>query len=383
MQHRRHKFAHTFAGVIFIILTSLLPFAVELLTTEARAQSVSLPPLAPVEQRNLLTAGEIGNYSISVFSTLVVVPADGETEAKLTVKLTNADGVPIRGKTLSLSLKEGTGFLIPLTPNTDENGEAEFTYRAGRVAITNTITVLDFESGATFDFILPTSLSAVLTVKLVDPAEFQRERSASLARPDIFDLEVTAFPDVLVADGASISRITAQLRFKDGRPAPGFPINFRIVSGYGTIIQDKILTDGGGYIDAIYQAGLKVGVVLIEAVEQTTGKRATVEISVVEAGPARLKLFFEDSAFSTSETSGIVPADGSTRVEIVAQVLSLADTPISGIKVVLELKNLLGRLEITNDLTDANGKIHAFFVPGTLEGTEEISAFIVSAIPED
>lgn len=341
---------------------------------------VTLPPLLPGEESILIAEGAIGEGYARVYSTLAVVPADGETEAELAIRIADADGSPVVGKFLSLSFKEGDGFLIPQNPITDENGEAVFTYRAGKLAITNTVSILDVSTGASFDFVLPTSLSAVLTVELVDPVEYQRQRSASILAPDVFNLELFAFPDVLVADGLSISRLTARLTYKDGRPASGFPIAFRIASGFGRISQESRLTNGEGVIEAVFQASERVGNVLVEAVEQTTGKRAIVEIAVLKAGPAKLKLFFADSTFAISENKAVIPADGVTRIELIAQVLSLADTPVSGVRVDFKLKNFLGSLEVPDSLTGASGEVHAFFIPATTPGLEEITAFVISAL---
>jgi hypothetical protein len=267
---------------------------------------------------------------------------------------------------------------------TDEDGRATFIYRAGRVAITNVISIRESGSAESFEFILPTSLSAVLTIELVDPLTYQRERLASALREDVFNLQITASPEVLVADGVSLSTLTARLTFKDGKPAVGFPISFRIASGYGRIIQEQKITNSEGVVQGFFQASDRVGTVLIEAVELSTGKRALAEISVLRAGPAKLKLFFGDSgAFIASENKAILPADGTSRIEIIAQVLSLADTPISGVKVSFKLKNNLGRIEMFREESDASGEVRVTFVAGGFLGVEEITAYVLSELPTE
>ncbi len=369
-----------FAGVLLFAVVSSIS-SVPLLAETSTDFGV-LPPLLPGNESVLIAEGALGEYQVRVFSTLEVVPADGETEAELAVRITDKDGSPALGRFVSLSFREGDGFLIPNSPLTDETGQATFTYRAGKVALTNIISVLDVSTGASFDFTLPTSLSAVLTIELVDPIDYQRQRSASVLTPDVFDLELSAFPDVLVADGISLSRITARLTYKDGKPAVGFPVIFRIASGFGSLSQDQKLTNKDGYIEALFQASERVGNVLIEALEQTTGKSANVEITVLKAGPAKLKLSFADDALGGDERA-LVPADGATRVEIVAQVLSLADTPVSGVEVRFKLKNDLGRLEPGNYVTDSTGEVRVSFVAGRTVGVEELTAFVISATPQD
>ena len=366
-----------------IALIALLPLALLLQSADTPSTSAEwrLPDLPFFDAGDYTIAeGGLGECTLCVRSTLPVVPADGETEATLTLTLTDAGGEPVPDHLLALLFNDGDGQLMPESPLTDSSGEATFLYRAGRLAILNQLVVLDTATGATFEFDLPTSLSAVLTVELVSPAEYEARKAASATRPDIFDLTLTAIPDVLPADMVSSSRLTAHLTYKDGRPAAGFPIVFRIASGYGSIVQDAKLTDRDGFIEAFYQVSDRVGTVLIEAVEQTTGARASVEITVVRAGPAKLQLFFDDAGILSDEPA-LMPADGASCLSLVARVLSLADTPIAGVKVRFKLKEELGRIEVFDEVSDAAGEVHAAFVAGTFTGVEEITAFIISELP--
>jgi len=358
---------------------ALLPFVLFLQSADLEWKLPDIPFFD--EGDYAIAGGALGDCTLSVHSTLPVIPADGETEATLTLTLSDAQGNPVPDHLLALLFNDGDGQLVPESPVTDGDGEATFIYRAGRLAIMNQLAVLDTTTGATLNFCLPTSLSAVLTVKLVTPTEYEAMRTASATRPDIFDLELAAVPDVLPADMISASRLTAHLTYKDGRPAAGFPIVFRIASGYGSIVQEAKLTDRDGFIEAFYQVSDRVGTVLIEAVEQTTGARASVEITVVRAGPAKIDLYFDDSGILSDEEA-LLPADGASRLQLVARVLSLADTPISGVKVRFQVKNDLGRIEVFDEVSDAAGEVHATFIPGTFPGTEEITAFIISALPE-
>ncbi len=350
----------------------------------SKENSLSLPPITPGFQENdlkLISHGKLGDFQARIFSDFEVVPADGETEATIKVQLLDSDSAPVPERLLTLILEEGDGLLIPEEPVTDKDGFAVFTYRAGKIAITNRLILTDTQSGHSLGFSLPTSLSAVLTVRLVDPHKYQQLKRASALAPQVFDIELFALPDTLVADGVSISRLTARLTYKDGSPAAGFPVVFRIVSGYGKIIADQELTGKDGIIEAYYQAGEQVGSVIIEAVEQTTGAKTSVEISVLKAGPAKILLYF-DTGGTLDEEPAILPADGFSRIEIVAKVLSVADTPVADVEVEFKLKNELGVIHKLQDKTDAAGEIRAVFVAGSFVGTEEITAFIISDVQD-
>ena len=362
-------------------LIALLPLALLLQSADTPSTSAEwrLPDLPFFDAGDYTIAeGALGECTLCVRSTLPVVPADGETEATLTLTLTDAGGEPVPDHLLALLFNDGDGQLMPESPLTDSSGEATFLYRAGRLAILNQLVVLDTATGATFEFDLPTSLSAVLTVELVSPAEYEARKAASATRPDIFDLTLTAIPDVLPADMVSSSRLTAHLTYKDGRPAAGFPVSFRIVSGYGGVTQEQKLTDADGVISGFYRVGNRIGTVIVEAVEQTTGKRASVEIVVVEAGPAKLKLWLEDDGGGVFAERAVMPADGVATMMVVAQVLSLVDTPIAGARVQFKLVNELGRLEVMEAETDGSGCIHALYTAGAFTGTEQIIAYLIS-----
>jgi hypothetical protein len=155
-------------------------------------------------------------------------------------------------------------------------------------------------------------------------------------------------------------------------------VDFQIASGSGSIMQEQELTDRDGYITAFYRVSNRVGTVVIEAVELTTGERASVEITVVEAGPAKLKLWLEDDAGGFFEERAVLPADGIANFVVVAQVLSLVDTPIAGATVHFKLADRLGYLEVLEEETDGNGCVHAIYTAGTITGTERIIAYLVS-----
>ena len=134
-----------------------------------------------------LSAGRLGNIDAVVESTYACVPADGQTEATLTIRLSQ-EGKPVQSRMLALLFKDGDGRIIPEQPVTNEKGEAKYTYRAGRLAITNQLELVDVSTGAMMDFVLPTSLCAQVKLELIDPVEYAQRQSSALLRPDLFNL---------------------------------------------------------------------------------------------------------------------------------------------------------------------------------------------------
>ncbi len=364
-----------------VIRTVCLIAAVVFAAAVGSAQaSTPLDPLSLFDEQPayVLAEGALGELGVIVECDYATVPADSETEATITATLADADGAPVAGRRLALLLLEGDGRLIPEEPITDADGGASFIYRAGRLAITNRLELLDVNTGERLEFTLQTSLTAEVTVDLVSPSVYESRVASAMARPDVFDLTLTAFPEALPADEVSTSRLTAHLTYKDGSPAAGIPVDFQIASGSGSVTQEQELTDRDGYITAFYRVSNRIGTVVIEAVELTTGERASVEITVVEAGPAKLKLWLEDDAGGYFEERAVLPADGIASFVVVAQVLSLVDTPIAGATVHFKLADRLGFLEVLEEETDGNGCVHAIYTAGTFTGTERIIAYLVS-----
>jgi hypothetical protein len=325
-----------------------------------------------------LFEGPLGNLQATVESTYACVPADSSTEAALTITLKDAAGAPVSARMLAMLFSAGDGRLVPEQPVTDDKGVAKFTYRAGRLAISNHFQLLDVTNGASAEIVLPTSLCAQVKIDLVDPVAYASRQAAAAMRPDMFDLTIKAYPEALPADGVSSSRLTARLIYKNGKPAAGFPITFNVVNGDGSITQDQKLTDASGNITAFYRVGETIGIVTIEAIEKTTGKRASAEILVVEAGPAKLKLWLVDASGKRIDEKATLPADGAGVMTVVAQVLSLVDTPIAGAKVQFLVKNGLGILEVVDAVSTGSGEVRALFTAGTITGEETITAYLVS-----
>ena len=72
------------------------------------------PPILPVSD------------DCAIVSNSSSVPADGKTPVTITVLLFDANGVPVSGRSVSLSASRGSSAIAPVSPNTDAGGAATF-----------------------------------------------------------------------------------------------------------------------------------------------------------------------------------------------------------------------------------------------------------------
>jgi hypothetical protein len=312
-----------------------------------------------------------------------MLPADGKTEAEIRVVLTDTKGDPLVGHQVGFSLEEGYGRLTPTFPITDDDGVAEAVYVSGHVAASALIRVEDNESGE-FKYVeIPTSITASISLELVEPSRFISSFIKKQTATQFYTMSLEVFPDKLVADSFSTSRITVTLLKLDGSYAAGVPLEFKLLSGNGEIIRDRTTTDQFGILEAFYRAGDKPGTAIIEALEPTTGLSKTVEVLVFEAGPAKIKLFFSDQTGKLFEESAKIPADGISTITVVAQVLNLVDMPVPGVDVKFAVAEDLGIIELLDTKSDPQGNVYATFRAGTQTGLETITAYLISPPIED
>ncbi len=77
------------------------------------------------------------------------------------------------------------------------------------------------------------------------------------------NIVLTTEPNVLTADGATVSTITATVTNKTGLPIQGLNVNFNIEAGSGTLLQSSSVTDSNGIATATFVAGTMSGEVVI------------------------------------------------------------------------------------------------------------------------
>ncbi len=154
-------------------------------------------------------------------------PADGATTALAQTVLTDTNGFPISGKSVSLSAAAGSSTITPASAVTDNDGAAVFS-----------ITDLNTEN---------LTLTATDTT---DGVTVTQKPSLSFVPPPSTSAGLNAFPTTVTADGITPADITVTLQDSLGRPSPGKLVQINQTGG-NSVISGPIppVTNGSGVIE--------------------------------------------------------------------------------------------------------------------------------------
>ena len=330
-----------------------------------------------------ITHGALSNPVININATCYpqALPNDGLAQAVLSVQVT-ADNQPVVGEQVLAEVVDGDGKLTIESTETNDLGVAEFNFRMG---IMPAPAAIEFACpGVELEAKVEIPLAAVtyLDVTLVSPEEYAlyMERQASAA--PIYVLTIDGFPDQLAADGASLSRLRAHLTLVDGTPAPGVPLTLGLASGEGELYSEQEATDADGYFEFEFIAGWTPGTVIIQVVEPSTGLAEAFNLVLVEAGPARVELFYADPFGGGVQQEGaLLPADGFTALPMIAEVTDLNGIPLPGIEVKLDiLDQQNGFIELLDPVSDAEGRVEFRYYAGTYEGQVRLRAYLADGL---
>jgi len=343
----------------------------------------------PSEKALLFTDVVEDTFHISVDCYPQALPNDGRSEAEISVTLLDGSD-PVPDSTIRAEIVNGDGTLTISEATTDSNGIAVFPFRSG---IMSQATEVSFAVAEQED--VQTSLSiplapvTYLDVLLVEPEEYEAYLGRQVSAAPIYALTTDLFPDQLAADGGSISLITARLDHIDGSAAAGVPLVVKIISGEGSIQAEQVATDSDGEFEFHFIAGYTPGTVSIAVIEPSTGLVKMVDILLVEAGPARVQMFYTDPVARGLQLEGaILPADGTTGLQVTAVVTDLTGIPLPGIELdVSVLDDGNGWLEIIDPVSDISGKVNFIYHAGTGIGSVRLRAYIAGGMdlapPED
>lgn len=309
------------------------------------------------------------------------LPNDGHSTAEITVEVTAGDEA-VADVPVSAQVTAGDGSLAKYEIETDENGQAVFTYRAGTMPETPH---LSFQAEGVST---PETLSiliapiAYMDVKVVTPEEYAKFKARQASAAPIYKLYVDGFPAQLAADGGSISTITARLTMADGKPAPGVPLTAKIMSGDGDLALEQKATDASGNFKLYYIAGFTPGTVTVAVIEPSTGLTVTTDIVLVEAGPVKIELTYLDPLSPQPQREGaILPADGLTALPMIARVTDLNGLPVSGVELRVELvDSVSGWIEMLDPVSDVAGEVDFNYYAGTTTGTVRLRAYAVEGM---
>jgi 5-hydroxyisourate hydrolase-like protein (transthyretin family) len=309
------------------------------------------------------------------------LPNDGQSEAVISVTMVK-DGQPLASTKVRASVTRGDGMLLLSETVTDEHGQANFAYRAGVMPQPVVVKFIAPEADAEAELKLPIAPMAYLDIELVTPEDYNKylERQASAAQ--IYKLEVTAFPTQLAADGGSLAMVHAYLTTMDGKPAPGVVLQATVASGDGSVAVQEQATDQSGHFSLYFTAGRIPGSATIRIVEPSTGLTRSIDIMLVEAGPARIELFYEAPRTSGLAREGaLLPCDGVTALEMVARVSDLTGRALRGVELKLEVIDMgTGRIEVVDPVSDASGQVRFTYYAGTRTGLVRLRAFAAAGL---
>jgi hypothetical protein len=315
------------------------------------------------------------------------LPADLGTKSRIKLTAKDANGNPLKGRNLKLTLSttdEYTGTVgagdfgkqvgasveTRWKGATDAWGEVEFDYVAGFAAKTVILQAKDLDSGGVSVDYLTAYKEASIDIALTAP------RSLAAARRGLqYSIKVEASRTQLTADGKSRSVIRATVSDPNGKPVPGDAITFALSSPNGTLRTIVGVTDGSGTATAEYIAGKKIGVVVISATDTVRNVSGSVSILLLADAPAKVILK------ARPET---LPADGNSKADIQVKVTDINDNPNKDTKVEFKVVQAnMGRLDYADRVTDNFGDALNRLTAGTTPGIATILATVRSKVPTE
>lgn len=314
------------------------------------------------------------------------LPADSSTRARIKLIAKDANGNPVKGRHLKLTLSttdEYTGTVgagdfgqnvgaaveTRWRGETDAWGEVEFNYTAGFAAKTVILSAKDLDSGGvTVDYITAYK-EASIDIALTPPI------SRAAARRGIqYIMKVEASRTELTADGRSRTVIRATLLDPNGTPVSGDPVVFSLSSENGTLRTIRGTTDSSGTATAEYTAGKTIGIVVVTATATLRNAQGNVSITLLSDAPAKIYLKARPDS---------LPADGFSRADIDVKVTDINDNPNADTKVEFRIAKGGGKLDYADRLTDRFGDASNRYTAGTTPGTASIVATVRSKVPTE
>ena len=350
---------------------------------------------SPVVSDSKWTIDARSRFALTIDKT--DLPADSQATARVKVTVTDANGRPVPGHPIKVTLsttdeytglvgggaarsrdaaaaaKEalaGAGVETRWKGTTDAWGEVEFDFKSGFAAKTIILQAKDMASGDVGVDYITSYKEASIDIALTAP------RSLAAARRGLaqYILKIEATRTQLTADGHSRSVIRATLLDPNGKPVQGDPIGFSLSAPNGSLRVVSGTTDASGVAIAEYTAGKKIGVIVVTATATARNVTANISIELLSDAPAKVILKARPES---------LPADGSSRADIQVKVTDINDNPNKDTKVVFKLAKGSGKLEYVDRTTDRFGDASNRFTAGTTPGIATILATVRSRVPTD
>jgi len=314
------------------------------------------------------------------------LPADSATKARIKLVAKDANGNPVKGRHLKLTLAttdEYTGTVgagdfgkdVGATVETrwrgetDSWGEVEFDYTAGFAAKTVILSAKDLDSGGVSVDYLTAYKEASIDIALTRPVS-----RAAARRGGLYLLKVEASRTELTADGRSRSVIRATLFDPTGATVAGDPVVFALSSPNGALRTIAGTTDSTGTATAEYTAGKKIGIVVVTATAALRGATGNVSVTLLSDAPAKIILKAKPES---------LPADGFSRADLSVKVTDINDNPNKDTKVEFRIGKGGGKMEYADRTTDRFGDTTNRYTAGTAPGIATVVATVRSKVPTE
>ncbi len=312
------------------------------------------------------------------------LPADQGTKSRIKLTAKDANGLPLKGRNLKLTLSTtddytgtvgagdfgkqvGASVETRWKGATDAWGEVEFDYVAGFAAKTVILQAKDLDSGGVSVDYITAFKEASIDIALTPP------RSMAAARRGLqYTIRVEASRTQLTADGKSRSVIRATVTDPSGKVVPGDAVTFALSSANGTLRTITGATDASGVATADYIAGKKIGIVVISATDTVRNVSGNVSILLLSDAPAKIILKARPES---------LPADGNSKADLQVKVTDINDNPNKDTRIEFKVSQGVGRLDYADRTTDQFGDALNRFTAGTTPGIATILATVRSKIP--
>lgn len=231
-----------------------------------------------------------------------VVMADGSSTSIITATVLDETGTEMEDMTVSFSTTSGT-LNFPVR-TTDENGIAEVELTSSTAEETATVTASAY-------------ISSSVDVKFTMDVPYQ--------------IVISASPTRVIADGSTVSIITAIPKDKDGNPMAGIDVSFSTDIGALNKFYDETDTDGTAEVELTSN---EEGTATVTASVSST--EATTNVTFYEYNPTSIEMDREESS---------ILADGFSQIQIIARALNPSNEPIPG--AVIDFSTNYGTLDKT------------------------------------
>lgn len=328
----------------------------------ANGQASATGTLGPTLGTNIYTASSAGltgspqNFTATgtagVATTLVKVSGDGQSgsaggalPAAFVVRVEDAAGNPVSGRTITFSVTGGGGSIAPTSVVTTASGLASATGTLGTTAGTNTYRAAS--SGLTGS-----------------PATFTATGTAGAATTLV---RISGNTQTGTAGSALPLPFVVRVNDSNGNPVSGRTITFAVASGGGSISPTSVVTGTDGRASSTATLGATAGANTFTATSAGL-TNSPMSFTATGVAGAAVTLVRVSGDGQTAAAGTILPAPFVVRVE------DANGNPVSGRTITFAVTSGGGSITPTSAVTASDGRASATATLGATAGTKTYSA---------